>query len=332
MKAVIPVAGAGIRLRPLTYTQPKPLIPVAGKAIVSTIIDQLLSAGIDEFVFIIGYLGEKIKAFVSTNYPDLKVEFVQQHERLGLGHAIWTARDSFVESKEIVILLGDTILDLDMKAFLNHQGSLLAVKNVNDPRHFGVVEIDETGKVLKVEEKPKIPSSNLAIVGLYKFSHVPELISSLDQNILNDKRTQEEFQLTDGIMNMINDGLRFSSFKVNNWFDCGKKEILLGTNKILLKKNKGDQRGQDKQFENTIIIEPVAIGSNCNIRHAIIGPNVSIGDHINIEYSIISNSIISNYASIHHAILDQSIVGNDATIKGMKQSLNVGDNTEIDFS
>jgi len=331
MKAVIPVAGAGTRLRPLTYTQPKSLIPVAGKPIIALIIDQLCSVGVDEFIFIIGYLGEKIKLYVEKAYPDIKKEFVVQDSRQGLGHAIWMTKDIIKDADEIIIFLGDTILDLNLKAFMETPTSCLAVKRVEDPRNFGVIELGNDGYVEKVVEKPKIPKSNLAMVGLYKIKEVNALLVAMDELIASDNRTYGEFQLTDAIMTMIANGVKFSSMRVDNWFDCGKKEILLETNAQLLDKE-GYASASLPDYDNTIIIHPVSIGKGCNIKNSIIGPHVTIGENVNINYAIVKDSIIGNYALIEEVILTQSIVGNDAAIKGLSQSLNIGDNTEIDFS
>ncbi len=332
MKAIIPVAGAGTNLRPLTYTQPKPLIPVAGKPIISFIIDQLSHAGVHEFVFIIGYLGEKIRLFVEEAYPDLDKTFVVQEERMGLGHAIWSAKDAIQDAEEVIIVLGDTIFDLDLNRMLKQTHSCLGVSQVSDPRNFGVVEYDNDRQfVIKAVEKPKIPKSNMAMVGLYKIKEVTALIEAIDYNIQNDIRTLGEFQLTDGLMRMIENGVQFSTIPVSNWFDCGKKDILLETNALLLDKE-GYASANLPLFDNTIIIHPVSIGKDCTIKNSIIGPHVTIGDNVNIDYSIIRNSIIGNYAAIEEVILTASIVGNDAAIKGLSQSLNIGDNTEIDFS
>jgi len=331
MKAIIPVAGAGTNLRPLTYTQPKPLIPVAGKPIIAFIIDQLKKVGVKEFVFIIGYLGEKIQLYVEEAYPDIEKEFVQQNERLGLGHAIWSARKTINKTKEIFIVLGDTIIDLDLQEMLDEPTSSLAIKRVDDPRNFGVVEYGEDGFVNRVVEKPKIPKSNQAMVGIYKIKEVKKLIKAIDYNIKNEIKTLGEYQLTDGIMRMIDDGVKFNTISVTNWFDCGKKEILLETNAMLLDK-KGYASANLPLYDNTIIIHPVSIGKDCKISNSIIGPHVTIGDNVNINYSIIKNTIIGNYAAIDEVILTSSVVGNDAAIKGLSQSLNIGDNTEIDFS
>lgn len=331
MKAIIPVAGAGTKLRPLTYTQPKPLIPVAGKPIIAFLIDDLQKAGVKDFVFVIGYLGEKIRNYIEEQYPKLKKAFVYQETRDGLGHAIWTARKEISDAKELIIVLGDTIFDVNLKKLLKSKTSCLAVKKVTDPRDFGVVELGENGMVTKVIEKPKIPKSNLAMVGLYKINEVKKLIKSIDQNIKKNKKTYGEFQLTDGLMGMIEKGIAFTTHEVNNWFDCGKIDILLETNATLLSKSGFASRRLPK-YENSIIIQPVAIGKGCKIKNSIIGPHVTIGNNARINNAIVKNSIIGNYAAIKEVVLQKSVVGNDTSITGLRQSLNIGDNTEIDFS
>lgn len=331
MKAVIPVAGAGTNLRPLTYTQPKPLIPVAGKPIISFIIEQLREMGVDDFVFIIGYMGEKIQNFTEKTYPDLKATFIKQENRLGSGHAIWTAREAIQGEDEIIIFFGDTILDADFSEIMTSPNSCLAVKRVDDPRQFGVVEYNAEGIVTKVVEKPKIPKSNMAMVGFYKIKEVDLLLKVLGENIENDRRTGQEYPLTDGLMRMTEEGAQLSIVKVNNWFDCGKKEILLETNAILLDKEEYASLALPP-YENSIIIHPVSIGEKCRIKNSIIGPHATIGNNAIIESTIVRNSIIGNYASLKEVVLQNSIIGNDTAITGMRQSLNIGDNTEIDFS
>lgn len=330
IKAIIPVAGAGTKLRPITYSQPKPLIPVGGKAIMAIIIDDLLAVGVNDFVFIIGYLGEKIISFVRDNYPDIHAEFVHQDERKGLGHAIWSARDQLVGIDEVIIFLGDTIVDVNLTEILNNEFSCLAIKKVEDPRKFGVVRIDADGFIEHLKEKPNIPISNHAIVGLYKIKEIEALLSSIAYNMENEITTHGEYQLTDGLMRMIDHGIKFKSIAVDNWYDCGKKEILLETNAMLLDRSFKDYK--HSSYENTIIIPPVAIGKDCEIKDSIIGPHVTIGNHVKIKSSLLRGSIIGNYSSISDLILDSSIIGNDAALKGGSQSLNVGDNTEIDFN
>lgn len=331
MKAIIPVAGAGKRLRPHTYTQPKPLILVAGKPIISFIIDEVLKVGITDFVFIIGYLGEKIRLFLEETYPHLHMEFVYQEERQGLGHAIWTARDSLKGSSEIFIILGDTIFEANLTEMISHPLSCLGVKKVSDPRDFGVVETDEKGFARRVIEKPNIPKSNLAIVGLYKIKEVNALLEALSYNMEHNIRTMGEFQLADALQRMIDTGIRINTLPVNNWFDCGKKDILLETNRMLLDRE-GFATDDLPEFEDTIIVHPVSIGKGCQISHSIIGPHVTIGENTQIRYSIIKDSIIGHYAAIEEVVLHNSVVGSDTAVKGSQQSLNIGDNTEIDLS
>lgn len=171
MKIIIPVAGIGSKLRPHTHTQPKALVPVAGKPILAHIVDYYISAGYDEFVFIIGYLGNKIEEFITTRFPNIKASFVVQEPREGSGHAVWLAKDKVHPEDEMLIVLGDTIIDFDLNVLRNSAQSLLGVKKVEDPRNFGVVELDPDGNVLKVSEKPIIPKSNLALVGIYLIKH-----------------------------------------------------------------------------------------------------------------------------------------------------------------
>lgn len=332
MKAVIPVAGVGTRLRPHTYTQPKPLIPVAGKPLIASIIDQLVEdGGIQEFILIIGYFGDKIRNYIEQRYPHLDITFVYQEVRLGLGHAMYVAAEAYKDSDEILIVLGDTIFEGNLKELLQSPNSCLGVKKVDDPREFGVVEIDENRIIKRVIEKPKIPKSNMALVGLYKISNVKELVSALDYIIENNIRTIGEYQLSDALMRMVEMGVKFSIFEVDNWYDCGKKDILLDTNAMLLKRQAKSSK-KIFNYDNTIIVPPVSIGENCQIKNSIIGPNVSIGDNSKLDYAIVSNSIIGSFVHIEEVVLQKSIIGSDASIKGLNLSLNIGDNTEIDFS
>lgn len=330
MQAIIPVAGAGTRLRPLTYTQPKVLIAVAGKPILSFIIDNLKEHGISDFVFVIGYLGDKIKDFVTKNYPEINARFVVQDVRDGLGHAILSAREVIDESRDLVIQLGDTILDVDTKQIFASPYSTLCVKKVEDPRRFGVAEIDSAGFINNVVEKPAIPRSNMALVGFYFFKETGKLFDALAYNVANNIRATNEFHLADGIQKMIKDGVKFNSYKVEHWFDLGKKDILLETNAILLKR-RGDLSEGKGNYNNSIIIPPVSIGEGATIQNSIIGPYVTVGEHTNINYSIIRNSIVGSYTKLENVTLHDSLIGSDASISGLTQSLNIGDNTEIDL-
>lgn len=330
MKIIIPVAGPGTKLRPHTHTQPKALMPVAGKPIISHIVDHLEEAGFKEFIFVIGYLGDKIETYLKSHYPLLTLSFVVQEPREGLGHAVWLAKNLVKANDELLIVLGDTIFDFDFKTILKSNHSLLGVRKVDDPRMFGVAELDADGFIKNLTEKPVIPKSNLALVGIYFIKHAGKLMDSLDKNIKQKRQSNNEYHLTDGLMGMIDGGEQVSTFQIGNWFDCGGKTNLLETNSLLLNKNPDFQKKY--KFENTIIVPPVSIADHCEIMNSIIGPNVSIGEHTHISNSIVSNSIIGAYTRLETAVLHQSVIGNDAYLKGLSQSLNIGDSNEIDFS
>ena len=329
MKAVIPVAGAGTKLRPLTYTQPKALIPIAGKTILSHIVDQLRDAGITEFIFIVGYLGEKIQDYVKQTYPHLTTHFVYQNERQGTGHAVELTK-KLIGDEPIFVALGDTICEFDVKEIIDSPDSMIGIRKVDDPRDFGVATIDENGFIEHLVEKPAIPKSNMALVGLYKIKETAVLFECLQQLFVENITTRGEYNLTDALACMIQKGTRFRSFKVANWFDCGKKESILETNATLLKKMGGHVPAADI-YKDTIIIHPVSIAAGCTISNAIIGPHVAIGPNTTITQSIIRDSIIGGYTNLHEVVLDNSLIGSDASVKGLSRSLNIGDNTEIDF-
>jgi glucose-1-phosphate thymidylyltransferase len=328
LKVIIPVAGIGSRLRPHTHTQPKALVPVAGKAILSHIIDNLTEAGINDFIFILGYLGDKVEDYIKAYYPNLNKQIIIQQPREGIGHAVWLAKDLVAD--DVLIVLGDTVFDVDLKKVIEQKESSLGVKKVEDPRSFGVVEINGNGFIESVVEKPAIPKSNLALVGLYLFRDAQKLMAALDENIRNNVRTHGEFHLTDGIKTLLQQGVKIKTFPVENWYDCGNKQSLLETNAILLKKQSSIKK-ETYQFENTIIIHPVSIANGCKISNSIIGPNVSIGDHTTIHNSILNDAIIGSYSGIENAVLHHSVIGSDASWRGLSQSLNLGDSTEIDF-
>jgi glucose-1-phosphate thymidylyltransferase len=329
MKAIIPVAGAGTKLRPHTYTQPKALIPLAGKTILSIIIDQLKDAGITDFIFVIGYLGEKIKDYVTTNYPDLNTHFVTQNERNGIGHAIQITKE-IVGNDDVFVVLGDTIAEYDIQKMLQSPQSILAIKKVDDPRNFGVAELDDDGVITKVVEKPSIPKSNMALVGIYKIKETQTLFDCLLKIQETQLHSFDDYSLTDAIDCMIQSGVIFQSIKVDNWYDCGHKDTLLESNTILLQKF-GNYIATTSIQDNTIIIPPVSIGNGCIIKNSVIGPNVAIGENTTLNHAIIKDSIIGAYSNLVEIVLNSSLIGSDAEVKGVNRSLNIGDNTAIDL-
>ena len=321
MKAIIPVAGVGSRLRPHTFSQPKVLLNVAGKPIIGHIMDKLIESGIDEAIIIVGYLGDMIEAYLKENYS-IRLTFVTQSEQLGLAHAIHMCRPHVTDGEPLFIILGDTIFDVDLLPVLGGDISTLGVKEVADPRRFGVA-VTDGNKITKLVEKPDQPVSNLAIVGLYFLRNAGSLFRSIDHIIDNNLRTKGEFQLTDALQHMIDCGEPFTTFPVQGWFDCGKPETLLSTNEVLLLRNH-----KEKSLPGCIINPPVFIADNAVITNAIIGPNTTIAENAVITNAIIRNSIIGEESQVSDIMMDKSIVGNHASVSGMDNQLNIGDYSE----
>lgn len=324
MRAVIPVAGIGTRLKPHTYTTPKVLLNVGGKPMLGHILDKLLEEGVHKSTFVIGHLGDQIKDYVIKSYPSIKADFIQQNKMEGLGHAIYTAIPTF-DDKEIFIILGDTVFDVYLKDVFKSKQSSLGVKKVDDPSRFGVAVL-ENGYIKKLVEKPTTPVSNLALVGLYYIANSDALVKSLNNLVKKDIRTKGELQLTDALQMMLDDGEKIKTFEVNGWYDCGKPETLLSTNKFLL-----DQKSSTKKFDNVVVNLPVYIADDAKIENSVIGPYATIDKGCVIKESVIKNSIVGSNSQVSKAMLNGSIIGNNTIVKGAFKRLNIGDSTEIDF-
>jgi len=332
MRAIIPVAGQGTRLRPHTHTSPKVLLHVAGKPMLGHILDELVAIGVRQATFIVGYMGEMVHAFVEANYPQLHAQYVEQEETLGLGHAIWLARATTTGPDEpVLIILGDTLFDANLRAVLRSKVSMIGVKAVDDPRRFGIVEL-KGGFIRHLAEKPKKPKTNLAIVGIYYIVRSGLLFECLDKIITRGHRTAGEFQLTDALEKMLKRGEKMRTFTVEGWYDCGKPETLLETNRILLELKHRDLAGVcAHRFPTSIINPPVYIAPTAVVDNSIVGPHVAVADGSVIRNSIVTNSILSTYALVQNMILTESIVSDRAKIEGESYRLNVGDSSEIRF-
>jgi glucose-1-phosphate thymidylyltransferase len=324
MRAVIPVAGIGTRLKPHTYSTPKVLLNVGGKPILGHILDKLLEEGLTKSTFIIGYLGEMIKEYVQKEYSQLHSDFIIQDEMLGLGHAIYMATPTF-DDDDIFVILGDTIFDVDLSYVFKSKHSSLGVKEVDDPRRFGVAIMKEKF-IRKLVEKPQEPVSNLALVGLYYFKNARLLKSALTELVEKDIRTKGELQLTDAIQIMIDKGEKITTFPVEGWYDCGKPETLLLTNQHLL-----SQKDNGREIDSVVINKPVFIAEDAHIKNSVIGPYATIASGTIIEDSIIRNSLIGSGAKVLKALLENSIIGDNSVIQGSFKRLNSGNSTEMDF-
>ncbi len=323
MRAIIPVAGVGSRLRPHTFTVPKVLLNVAGKPIIGHIMDKIIAEGFDAATIIIGYLGDDIKDYINANYS-IAVDYIEQEERLGLGHAIYLSRHT-ISKDPILIILGDTIFDVNLKEMISSAYSRIGVKEVEDPRRFGVAEIRD-GFIRTLIEKPEHPASNLALVGLYYIQHPDVLLDCLKEMIKKDLRTKNEYQLTDGLQMMIDRGELLEAFPIDGWFDCGKPETLLSTNRHLL-----DNDGTNRVPDGVVVIPPVFISPKGTVTNSIIGPYTTIADDAVVDLSIIRNSIINEGASVFSSRLSDSIIGAHAMVKGGFKRINIGDSSELEY-
>lgn len=324
MRAIIPVAGVGSRLRPFTFTLPKVLLNVAGKPILGHILDKIIVDGITEATIVVGHMSEKIQEFLATTYPDFSVQYVEQEERMGLGHAIYLSRDTFVDDEPLLIILGDTIFDVDLGPVLSGGTSSLGVKAVDDPRRFGVAVVRD-GLITRLVEKPEQPVSNLAVVGLYYLRHPALLVSCLEEIVAKDMRTKGEYQLTDALQMMIDRGEKMRTFPVEGWYDCGKPDTLLSTNRSLLEKSSNGRKLESVVIDGPVYIAPTAKLSNC-----VIGPYATVGDYAEITEAVVRDSIIGEHARVSKVLLDHSIVGNDSVVAGGFKRMNVGDSSEIE--
>lgn len=319
MKALIPAAGVGTRLRPHTLNKPKALLPVAGKPILAHIMDDLTAAGIDGFVLIVGYHGQEVREWFARQRPDLDITFVEQTERLGLGHAVWTAREALGE-EAFFCILGDTILKADYAALLGAAGNVIAVREVADPRRFGVVEMDGD-RVVRFVEKPEVPPSNLAIVGAYLFRDSAALWRGLDHVVTGGHRTRGEFQLTDALQYMVENDAAFTVAPVEDWFDCGKQETWLATNRILLERAEADGTGT----RGPEIVPPCYIAEDAFVRGSQIGPHVSIGSGCVVENCRLSDCVVGERSQLTDCGLANSLVGNECVLDHVTGVINIGD-------
>jgi len=324
MKVIIPVAGIGTRLRPHTLTAPKGLLHVAGKPILGHILDRLKKLRISEVIFVIGFLGEKIADYVRKNYR-FKSRFVYQEELKGLGFALHLVSPKIKKDEPILIILGDTIIEANLAPILRGKENSLGTKGVDDPKRFGIVE-KEKGWIKRLVEKPKHPTSHEAIVGVYYITDTSLLKECLKETISKNIRTKGEYQLTDALQLMIKRGAKFSTFDVEGWYDCGKPETLLETNRHLLSKTK-----LKRKIPGSVMIQPVYVSPSAKIISSVLGPFVSVAGDAVVRNSVIKNSIVGEGAEVSYCLLESSLIGIDAQVSGTFHKLNVGDSSVVGF-
>lgn len=326
MKLVLPMAGYGTRLRPHTWSQPKPLVNVAGKPMLEHILAPFEGMDIDEYICIVGYLGEQIEAFMRERY-DVPLQFVEQKELLGQAHAIHLAKEHL--DGPVIILFADTVFEADMSGLEDEDAEgIIYVKEVEDPRRFGVVTLDDDGYLTGFVEKPDSMENRLAIIGLYYIRDSAHMIRAIEKLMEKQIMTKGEFFIADAYQLMIEDGARFRTRPVGAWLDCGKPETVLSTNQFLLE-NGHDNSAQAENAGRYLIVPPVQIHPDARIEGAVIGPYATISAGCQIRNSIVRNSIIDQGATVENALLEESLVGSNSTVTGRFRQFNVGDSSMV---
>lgn len=337
MKIIVPMAGIGSRLRPHTLTTPKPLTVIAGKPIVQRLVEDIASVvkqEIEEIAFIIGPAAKGFPANTKDVLLGIAKEIgakgsvYTQEEALGTAHAIYCAKDSL--TGPCVVAFADTLFKADFTLDSNADGAIW-VKQVEDPSAFGVVKLNE-GYITDFIEKPKDFVSDLAIIGIYYFKNGDKLRHEIKHLIDNDIRPSGEFQLTEALESLKQQGAKFIPGKVDIWMDCGKKDPTVDTNKTVL--NIEQERGNNLvassvTLENSTVIQPCFIGENVVLKNTTIGPHVSIGQNSTVENSTVKNSLIQSNVTITNATLENAMIGNHAKYNGNYTSVSIGDYTEL---
>ncbi len=330
LKIVVPMAGYGTRLRPHTWSRPKQLISLAGMSVLSHILDMfktLPDPDNVEFVFIVGYLGGKIKEYMDEYHPKYKVNYVHQDEMRGQSHAIYLAKGYL--NGPMLMVFADTLIETNLSFLSSVDSDVIAwVKPVPDPRRFGVTEIGEDGFVKRLIEKPKEMYNNLAVVGFYYFKESANLIAAIEEQMTRGLKLKGEYFLADAVNIMIQHGTRMTTHQVDVWLDAGTADAVLETNRYLLS-NGHDNSSEVNQRTDVTVIPPVYVHPSADVRTSVIGPYASIGANCVVNNSVIRDSILEDDARTDDIVLDRSLIGQNACVRGHSRSLNLGDNSEI---
>jgi glucose-1-phosphate thymidylyltransferase len=330
LKVVIPMAGLGTRLRPQTFSKPKQLVSVAGKAVLDYVLDTLATLPDPEnieMVNIVGYLADQIEDHMQRHYPHIKSHYVLQEDPRGQSHAIYLARQYL--SGPMMVVFADTLLETDLSFLAEVESDALVwVKPVPDPRRFGVAVLGEGGCVDRLIEKPQSTENNLAVVGFYYFKRAEDLLAAIEEQMRRELSLKGEYFLADAVNIMLSHGLKMHTCKVDTWLDAGTPETLLETNRYLL--NNGHSNDADAaRREGIVIIPPVFVHPTARVENSIIGPNVSLGADCYVRTSVIQDSILEDEACVTGVILESSLIGRQAQIQRRAGVVNAGDRTVV---
>ena len=324
MKVIIPLAGKGTRLRPHTHLTPKPMMKVAGKPVMSYVLDELKKLGnVEQIVYITGHLKEKVEAYARAEM-DVPSVFIEQKVQDGTAGAIALARP-YVDQPVLIIFV-DTIFDADLSKVKSVDADgIIWVKEVEDYQRFGVVVTDKDGNMTKIIEKPKTPISKRANIGLYYIRNWKLLFEGIEW-VLEQPKNQGEYFLTDAFQYMIDKGAKIRVIDVEGWYDAGKIDTMIETNQAMLARGRARR---PKNAGDSTIIDPVYIEDNVTLKKSKIGPNVSIGAGSVLDAVEISDSIVGSNATITKSVLKNSLVGDDTVVEGVKGEVTMGDHSEV---
>ncbi len=330
LKIVIPMAGYGVRLRPHTWSRPKQLIRIADKMVLEHVLDTFASIpdpASSEFVFIVGYLGDKIEDFMHNQHPDLKVHYVEQAEMRGQSHAISLAKEYL--NGPLLVLFPDTLINADFSFISSETADAVTwVKGVPDPRRFGVANLGNDGWVTHLVEKPQDLNNNLALVGCYYFRDAQALLTAIDEQMQRNIQLKNEFYLADAVNVMLEHGLSMRVERVDTWLDAGTPDDVLNTNRYLLEHGH-DNTTEAYAHKKTVILPPVFIHPSATVENSVIGPHSTIGAECNIQSCIVRDSIIDDGSLVTDVIMEHSLIGQAVRIQRKAGVLNVGDQTEL---
>lgn len=332
MKVIILLAGYGTRLRPHTWSRPKPILRVAGNTVVGHVLDRLSDLTTEEVIFVVGYKGDQIEAWIRENYPHLDTHFVIQEEALGQAHAVWLCRD-YMDDEDILVAFGDGIIEADYTALADPAtDGVFLVKEVEDPRRFGVSVLDEHGYIREFIEKPPTTEHKLAMVGVYWFRSGRYLARAVDNVISSDRKTLGEYFMADAYQIMLEQGAKLRTMRAQQWADAGTPEAILSANRRLLAAGYGSEDALERGFaDGFAVAPPVYIHPLADIEASVIGPYASVEANVKIRNAIVRNSIIDPGAQIRDCVLENALVGEDAEVIGQGKSLFVGDNSSVDL-
>jgi glucose-1-phosphate thymidylyltransferase len=331
MKTIILLAGFGTRLRPHTWSRPKPILRVAGNTIVGHILDHMADITTGEVIFVVGYRGDQIETWIQEHYPHLDTHFVVQEEALGQAHAVWLCRD-FLDDEDVVVAFGDGIIEADYKDMPNPTADgVFLVKDVEDPRRFGVSVLDEDGYICQFIEKPPTMEHKLAIVGVYWFRNGRYLAQAVDKVIKSERKTLGEYFMADAFQIMLEEGAKLRTMPVNLWADAGTPEAILDTNRRLLAIGYGSDDAMERGYaDGYAVVPPVYIHPTADIEASVIGPYATIEAEVKVRNAIIRSSIIEPGVFIKDCVLENALVGENSEVIGQSKAIFVGDNSSVD--